>query len=97
MLQSKIFFVTTDHRNVSLCAAIIGDLLSPDSCRFIMPGMPNVSPPSETLLVAGMTSSMTLSYVTSGSSADTVFSLVSRIQYSLIWSNVGSLAWSSAR
>ena len=64
--------VSTDRRNVSLCAAILGDLLSPDSCRFIMPGMPNVYPPSETLLVAGMDSSMTLSHVTSESSADTV-------------------------
>ena len=64
--------VSTDGRNVSLCAAILGDLLSPYSCRFMMLGMPNVYPPSETLLLAGMTSSMTLSHVTSGSSADTV-------------------------
>ena len=53
--------VSTDIRNVSLCAAILGDLLSPDSCRFMIPAMPNVSPPSETLLVSGMASSMTLS------------------------------------
>ena len=64
--------VSTDRRNVALCAAILGDLLSPYSCRFIMPGMPNVSHPSETLLVAGMDSSMTLSHVTSGLSADTI-------------------------
>ena len=64
--------VSSDCRNVSLCAVILGDLLSPDYCRFIMPGMPNVSPPSETLLLSGMDSSMTLSHVTSGSSADTV-------------------------
>ena len=48
--------VSTDRLNVALYAAILGDLLSTDSCRFIMLGMPNVSPPSETLLVAGMTS-----------------------------------------
>ena len=41
--------VSTDRRNVALCAAILGDILSQDSCRFIMPGMPNVSPPSDTL------------------------------------------------
>ena len=64
--------VITDCLNVDICAAILGDLLSPDSCRFITLGGPNVSPPSETLLVAGMTSSMTLYHVTSGSSADTV-------------------------
>ena len=65
--------VSTDCRNVALCAAILGDLLSPDSCRLIMSGMPNVSPTSETLIVAGMDSSMKLSHLTSGSSADTVY------------------------
>ena len=64
--------VSTDRCNVALCAAILGDRLSPDSCRFIMHGMPHVSPTAETLLVAGMASSMTLSHVTSGYSADTV-------------------------
>ena len=48
--------VSTDRRNVALCAAILGDILIPDSCRFIMPGMPNVSSPSESLLIAGMAS-----------------------------------------
>ena len=64
--------VSADRRNVALCADILGDLISTDSFKFIIIGMPNVSPPLETLLVAGMTSSMTLSHVTSGSSADTV-------------------------
>ena len=64
--------VSTDRLNVALCASILGDLLSPDSCSFILSDMPNVSPPLETLLVAGMTLSMTLSRVTYGSSADTV-------------------------
>ena len=64
--------VSTDPLNVALCAAIIGDLLSPYSCRFMILGIPNVSPPSETLLVAGMTSSITLSHVNSGFSAETV-------------------------
>ena len=52
--------VSTDCRNVALCADILGDPLSPDSCRFIITGMPNVSPTSETLLVDGMASSMTV-------------------------------------
>ena len=64
--------VSTDRLHVALFAAIVGDLLSPDSCRFIMLGIPNVSPPSEILLVSGMTSSITLSHVTSGLSAETV-------------------------
>ena len=64
--------VSTDRHNVALCAAILGDLLSPDSCKFIIPGMPNVSPPLKTLLVSGMASSMTLSHLNYGSSADTV-------------------------
>ena len=33
--------VSTDRRNVALCAAILGDLLSPDYCRFIMLGSSN--------------------------------------------------------
>ena len=64
--------VSTDRINVALCADIIGDLLSPDSCRFMMLGITNVSPPSETLLVAGMNSSITLSHVTPGLYAETV-------------------------
>ena len=64
--------VSTDRLNVALCVDILGDLLSPDSCRFMMLVITNVSPPSETLLVAGMTSSITLSHVTSRLSAETV-------------------------
>ena len=67
--------VSTDRLNVALCAAILGDLLSPDSCRLMMLGITNVSPPSLTLLVAVTTSSITLSHVTLGLSADTVYPL----------------------
>ena len=35
--------MSTDRLNVALCAAILGDFLSPDSCRFMMLGIPNVS------------------------------------------------------
>ena len=68
----KNIIVTTDRLNVALCAAILGDILSPDSCRFMMLGITNVSSPSETLLVDGMTSLITLSHVTPGFSAGTV-------------------------
>ena len=64
--------VSTDPLNVALCAAILGHILSPDSCRFMMLIIPNVSLPSETMLVAGMTSLITLSHVTPGFSAETV-------------------------
>ena len=64
--------VSTDRLHVALCAAILGYLLSPDSCRFMMLGITNVSPPSETLLLAGMNSSITLSHVTPGLYAETV-------------------------
>ena len=64
--------VSTDRLHVALCAAILGDLLSPDSCSFIMIGILNLSPPSKTLLVARMILSITLSHVTSGFSAETV-------------------------
>ena len=63
--------VSTDRLNVALCADILGDILSTNYCRFMMIGIPNASPPSETLLVAGMTSSITLSHVTPGLSAET--------------------------
>ena len=64
--------VSTDRLNVALCAAIIGDLLRPDYCMFMTLGIPNVSFPLETLLVVGMTLSITLSHVTPGFSAETV-------------------------
>ena len=64
--------VSPDRLNVASCAAILGDILSPDSWRLMMLGIPNAYPPSETVLVAGMYSSITLSHVTPGSSADTV-------------------------
>ena len=64
--------VSTDCLNVDFYAAIICDILSPDSCRFMMLGIPNASPPSETVLVARMSSSITLSHVTPGLSAETV-------------------------
>ena len=70
--QKQNNVVSNDRHNVALCPAILGDLLSPDSCRFVMPGMHNVSPSSETLLVAGMVSSMKLSHVTSVLATDTV-------------------------
>ena len=64
--------VSTDRLNVALCVAILGDLLSPYYCRFMMLDIPNVSPTSENLIVAGMTSLITLSHVTSRLSAETV-------------------------
>ena len=64
--------VSTNFLNVALCEAIIGDIISPDYCRFMMLGIPNAYPTSETVLVAGMDSSITLSHVTPGLSAETV-------------------------
>ena len=64
--------VSTDRLGVAFCAAIIGDILSLDYCRFMMLGIPNASPPSETVLVAGMASSITLSHVTHVFSYETV-------------------------
>ena len=64
--------VGTDRLNVALCAAILSDILIPDSCRFMMLGIPNVSPLSETFLVAGMNPSITLSHVTPVLSSETV-------------------------
>ena len=64
--------VSTDRLNVAICAAILGDLLSTYSFRFMILGIPNVSPPLETLLVARMTSSITLFHVIPGFSTETV-------------------------
>ena len=64
--------VSNDLLGVDFCAYILGDLLSPDSCRFIMLGITNASPPSETVLVAGLDSSSALSHVTHGLSAEPV-------------------------
>ena len=65
--------LSTDHLNFSPSAAILGEILSPYSCRFMMLGIPNASPPSETFLVAEMKSSILLSHITPGLSADTVY------------------------
>ena len=64
--------VSTDLLGVDFCAAILGDLLSPYSCRFIMVGIPNASPPSETVLVAGVASLSALSHVNPGFSDEPV-------------------------
>ena len=64
--------VSTDLLDVAFCAAILGDILSPYYCRFIMLGIPNASTPSETVLVAGLASSSALSHVTPGLSAEPV-------------------------
>ena len=36
-----------------LSPAILADLLSPDSCRFVISGIPNASSPSETVVESG--------------------------------------------
>ena len=66
-------FVSTDRIDDAFCAYILGDILSPDSCRFMMLGIPNTYPLLETVLVAGMASLITLSHVTLGLSAETVY------------------------
>ena len=65
--------VITDFLDVAFCAAILGDLLSSDSCRFIRIVILNASPPSETLIVARVASSRALSHVTPGLSYEPVF------------------------
>ena len=65
--------VSTDLLDVAFCAATLGDILSPDSCRFIMLGILNASHPSETVLVSGVASLSALSHVTPGLSAEPIF------------------------
>ena len=69
----KNIVVSNDLLDVAFCAAIIGDILSPYYCGFIMLGIPNAYPPSETVLVAGVASSSALSHVTTGLSDEPVF------------------------